>query len=376
MKKQEIQDILSKYRNGESTEREKALLETWYLKQDSPGIQDLSNEQFAEDLTLIGQGLPLLQVARKSVWPRLAAAASILLFLSAGAYLLFRGDIPKPQISENTIHDIVPGVNKPVLTLANGKTIILDNNQNGLLARQGASVVNRSVNGAVVYQQAAEPEYPQAEKSYNAVTVPRGAEYQVVILPDGTKVWMNAASSLRYPTAFSGDERKVELAGEAYFEVVHNPAKPFRVVSAKQIVEVLGTHFNINTYDDEPDVKTTLLEGKVKVTAMANNAVRYLLPGQQTALNGDGFKVGAADMEKAVAWKNGQFMFQDDNIQYIMRIISRWYDVDVEYKGQVPNDSFGGGVSRFKNISELLNILQLTGKVHFQIEGRKIIVSK
>jgi len=197
----------------------------------------------------------------------------------------------------------------------------------------------------------------------------------VVVLSDGSKVWINSASSLRYPTAFTGNERKVELTGEAYFEVAHNPAKPFRVASRNQTVEVLGTHFNINAYDDEPAIKTTLLEGKVKVTA-ANNEVRFLQPGQQSALSTGAFTVSAVETDEAVAWKNGQFMFENDNIQYIMRTLSRWYDVDVEYSGAIPDDTFGGGTSRFKNVSEVLNVLQLTGKVHFKIEGRKIIVSK
>ena len=243
--------------------------------------------------------------------------------------------------------------------------------------KQGNSLINKVADGELIYQRSPNIDSQSAEMvGYNQIDIPRGGEYQEIVLSDGTRVWINSASTLRYPAAFTGHDRKVELTGEAYFEVAQNPAKPFTVSCSSQTVEVLGTHFNINAYQDEPAIKTTLLEGKVNVTSAANNEVRILQPGQQSALVGNSFTVNPVDIEEAVAWKNGQFIFNNDNIQYIMRTISRWYNVDVEYSGIIPDDTFGGGTSRFENVSQVLNILQLTGKVHFEIEGRKIIVSK
>ena len=281
------------------------------------------------------------------------------------------------QIAQNQVQDIAPGGNKTILTLANGKKIIIKNAQNGLLAKEGTSAINKTHEGTIIYQRSPNGNGQNPEPvSYNTITIPRGGEYQAIILPDGSKVLVNSASSLRYPTAFPGNERKIELTGEAYFEVVKNPSKPFRVICNDQMVEVLGTHFNINSYDDEPAIKTTLLEGKVKVTATSDNAVKILLPGQQAVLNASSFTVNPVDTEEAIAWTNGKFMFNNDNIVYIMREISRWYNVEVDFSGPIPTSGFYGGTPRSKNVSEVLNTLQLTGKVHFKIEGRKITVSK
>jgi ferric-dicitrate binding protein FerR (iron transport regulator) len=270
----------------------------------------------------------------------------------------------------------LPGGNKAILTLANGRQITLTGARNGTLAVQGAVAINKTADGRIIYNSSNEATSGHAAATtYNTMTTPRGGQYQVV-LPDGSKVLLNAASSLTYPTTFNGNERKVELTGEAYFEVAHNASKPFKVSSNGQTVEVLGTHFNINAYKDEPAIKTTLLEGKVKVTANTLNKVHFLEPGQQSVFNAQTFAVNQVETEGVVAWTNGQFVFEDDNIQYIMRTVSRWYDVDVTYNGTAPDDIFGGSVSRFNNISEVLKTLQLTGKVHFEIEGRKIIVSK
>ncbi|XHR97523.1 FecR family protein [Mucilaginibacter sp. UC70_90] len=236
--------------------------------------------------------------------------------------------------------------------------------------------INKTADGRIVYNSSKSSASDNAEKPvYNTMTTPRGGQYWVV-LPDGSKALLNAASSLTYPTNFSGTERKVELTGEAYFEVAHNPDKPFRVYSKSQVVEVLGTHFNINTYDDEPDIRTTLLEGKVKVTSVVKNQVRVLKPGQQAVLNTYSFNVNDVDVEDATAWKNGTFTFENNDIQQIMRMVSRWYDVDVVYKGTLPADKFTGFVSRFSNVSEVLRMLQLTHKVKFKIDGKQITVSE
>jgi ferric-dicitrate binding protein FerR (iron transport regulator) len=198
------------------------------------------------------------------------------------------------------------------------------------------------------------------------------------VLPDGTKVWLNAASSIRYPTAFTGNERNVEITGEAYFEVAHNKDKPFHVKSNKQVVEVLGTHFNIMAYDDEPAVKTTLLAGKVRVTATQPQTTNYkqqtiLQPGEQAVVS-DKIKVAPVKTAAAVAWKNGEFMFRNEPLENIMRSVARWYDVEIVYKANVAHKEVWGSITRYGNVADVLEMIALTGVAHFKVEGRTIIV--
>jgi ferric-dicitrate binding protein FerR (iron transport regulator) len=198
-------------------------------------------------------------------------------------------------------------------------------------------------------------------------------------LADGTKVWLNAASSVRFPVAFTGKERKVEITGEAYFEVAKDKTKPFRVKANSSEIEVLGTHFNVNAYDDEASIKTTLLEGKVKISVPVSgrkSSYKSLFPGEQAEISKDGkIKVkGHADTEEAVAWMNGHFQFKSADIKTVLRQIARWYDVEIEYRGNI-DLHFTGQLTRNENVSKVLNELMLTGEVHFKIDGRKIIVS-
>lgn len=384
MTKEQATELLRKYQSGECTLEEKVFLDHWYLseatKQVAPELlpDALHEEQLIWNRIL--EEIPAKDnVRRLKKWHSIAAA-SILIFLSFGTYLLLKPKTASQNIVNNQPfkNDIAPGTNKAILTLAGGRQVILTGAKNGTIAKQGLVAISKTGNGKIVYNAASTPTNLQdasVNAGNNTITTPRGGQYRVV-LPDGSEVLLNAASSLTYPTAFIGNERKVELTGEAYFEVAHNAAKPFKVYSKGQVVEVLGTHFNINSYDDEPGIKTTLLEGKVKVTDAKKNQNRFLQPGQQSFLSIDAFNVNTVDTEEAVAWKNGIFMFEGDDIQQIMRMISRWYDVDITYKGTAPVDLFSGSVSRFSNVSEVLNLLHLTGKVKFSIEGRKIIVYK
>jgi transmembrane sensor len=269
-------------------------------------------------------------------------------------------------------HDADPGSNKAVLTLADGKTVPLDSAHGGVIGRQGGEeLVSR--NKQLIYQQVGDA---SGGVGYNVLTTPRGGQYAVV-LPDGTKVWLNADSYLRYPTAFGGDSREVELRGEGYFEVAARAGQPFRVqvLRGKREplrVEVLGTHFNIMDYDDEPVLRTTLLEGAVRVSK--GGAAVVLRPGQQARLEGeDRLLVGQADIEEAIAWKNGLFKFDGAGIGQVMRQLSRWYDLDVEYVHGVPNDLFQGEMYRDVRVSELLKILEASG-VHCAVEGKKLLV--
>lgn len=312
----------------------------------------------------------LIRPGREAWW---WAAAGLLLSIGSLTFL-FINQKQEPLQANTKVHeqlenDLAPGGNKAVLTLSNGVTIILDTAQNGELARQGNTQVIKMDNGQLAYNSG---NSSATQLLYNTLTTPTGGQYKLV-LPDGTEVWLNAASSISYPTAFAGTERNVTLAGEAYFEVAKNATMPFKVQVNEMKVEVLGTHFNINAYNDEPDIKTTLLEGSVKLSN--DNTNRLLQPGQQGRLN----KSGAiailenANTEEAVAWKNGVFQFDDADIKTVMRQIARWYDVEVEFKGNINAGKFVGAIPRNSNISEVFKILELSN-VHFKLEGKKIIV--
>jgi transmembrane sensor len=270
---------------------------------------------------------------------------------------------------------ILPGGNKAVLTLADGKQITLDEAGNGKLAEQSGITVTKTKNGQLVYT--ASPSAVTAKgPAMNMIATPKGGQYQVN-LPDGTKVWLNAASSLRYPTAFTAGVRQVSLTGEAYFEVAKvRPEMPFKVLTTTQTVEVLGTHFNVNSYTDEPAIKTTLLEGAVKVIS-PSAAVKELIlkPGQQSVLRGDRLNVADVNEEEVIAWKNGMFRFRDADLQTVMRSVARWYDVQVNYEGTLPVRQFSGEIHRNINLSEVLDILSFF-KVHFRVDGKTIIVTK
>ena len=271
-----------------------------------------------------------------------------------------------PIASKN---DIQPGGNKATLQLADGTTITLNDSINGFRASQHH--VNLIINkGAITYQSNGEQEN---EILFNTVSTPKGGQYEL-LLEDGTRVWLNAASSLKYPTAFSGNERIVELKGEGYFEVAHNALKPFRVIMpGLSKVEAIGTSFNINSYSDEYATKATLIEGKVKVS-FGNNTV-MLNPGQQADVlkSGQILLNNKIDVSEVIAWKNGQFIFNSVNIESIMRQISRWYEIEVVYNESFNQETFSGIVSRKSNLSEVLKIME-EGGVKFRIEGKKIYV--
>jgi ferric-dicitrate binding protein FerR (iron transport regulator) len=289
------------------------------------------------------------------------------LCLSLGGYFLFHHQ-PKKQIAR--VHDIAPGGNKAILTLADGSMIDLRAAKNGKLAKQGDMVINKNADGQIVYANS-ENNASSQNTGFNIATTPRGGQFQLV-LADGTKVWLNAASSIKYPVVFNGNERKVELTGEAYFEVAHDKEKPFRVISNGQEVEVLGTHFNINAYHDEKSAKTTLLEGSVRISSEGKN--KMLKPGEQAHFENGDILIADVDVNEVVAWKNGFFQFKDDNIRDIMRQLGRWYDVDIKYEGNLPDREFSGTLSRNANLSQMLDILSFK-KIHFRIEGKTIIVT-
>lgn len=373
MDPKEVENLFERYINGEATPEEQALVEAWYLTHGDKGTAPLAKQVEAdrqETLTSL-----LSQIQRKRLlWPRIAAAASILVFMGVGLwFFVLHKKLPNRQPAVNSLAQktIVPGGNKATITLSNGATVVLNNNQTGRLATQGNMQINQTQDGQIRYTDAGADGNNSAELMYNTATTPRGGQYEFV-LSDGTKVWLNASSSIRFPVAFKGNERRVQITGEVYFEVAHNAAMPFRVEARGQTVEVLGTHFNVNAYDDEASVKTTLLEGSVRVTAQGAGAT--IKPGEQSELKDGKISVSDVDVDNVVAWKNGYFSFKDDNLQAVMRQISRWYDVDVAYDGNIPERRFSGEIARNANISQILEILAFK-KIHYKITGGLITMA-
>lgn len=305
-------------------------------------------------------------------WKWMAAfkyiAAAAILMLVCFTIFFAEKEIPKNLNNASYKNDVKPGENKAILTLANGKEISLDEAANGTLAKEDNVIISKNAAGQVVYDQDASANIKS--NAYNTITTPRAGDY-MLLLPDGTRVWLNAASSIRFPVSFAADERKVVLKGEAYFEVFKNKVAPFKVMVDETEIKVLGTHFNVMAYPDEPAIKTTLIEGSVKVSK--NKLEAILKPGQQVVI-GDDIKVSPGSTE-AVAWKDGFTTFKDADLETIMRSVSRWYDIEVRYQGQLKQKLFTGSVSRGANLSEVLNSLQYLGGVHFKIEGKLVTIS-
>lgn len=305
-------------------------------------------------------------------WKTAVAAAAILLIVSATYFLYDTARIKynrQEKARTQQVYDVNPGGNKAKLILSDGSEVLLDSAQDGLVSRQGNTAVLKLQDGQLAYN----TNGGANELLYNTVSTPKGGQYQMT-LSDGSKVWMNAASSIRFPVAFSENERRVELTGEAYFEIAKDAKKPFRInVAGKQEVEVLGTHFNINAYYDESEILTTLLEGKVKVTGPGKTLT--LAPGQQARLelNGNTTVISHVDLGEVVAWKGGYFHFERADLKTILRQFSRWYDVEVVYEGEIMSRHFFAIINRNSTLSEVLKALQANG-VKFRIEGRKLIV--
>jgi transmembrane sensor len=322
--------------------------------------------------SLHSQQTPIVKMRR---WPY-AAAAAVLLFVAVG--IQFINSNKKRQSNQVAVtnnitkKDIGPGSDKAVLTLANGNKITLGDAQNGVLSRHGNAAISKSGNGIVI-ENSDGSKKPEADNGMNTIAIPRGGKYNIT-LADGTKVWLNSASELSFPATFTGAERRVTLTGEAYFEVAKNKTMPFKIdVNGKQVVEVLGTHFNISAYTDEQSISTTLLEGSVKINY--RNKSTLIKPGQM-AINdsGEGVTVMQANIEEVMAWKNDSFIFNNESITSIMKKISRWYDVDVVFKGDMTNINLYGNFSRSKGLGSLLKNIELVNKVRFVTEERRVTV--
>ncbi|TZF85692.1 FecR family protein (plasmid) [Pedobacter sp. BS3] len=387
MEKNEFQQLAEKISNGTATAEEVALYNHYYnqLQEDAGWDSEKLGEQYQLETELharITANLPgYTEYKRPFPYLKIAAAVA-LIFISVLVYLKTGNNsgMLAHNESKRFEHDVNPGRNRAVLTLEDGSQLNLDESGTGILAKQGNVQISKLNNGQIVYTATRGRPVPANKNLFNTITIPRGGQYQLT-LRDGTKVWLNAASSLRFPALFTGKSRVVELNGEAYFEVAkkveggkaEGRKVPFIVKTATQEIEVLGTHFNVNAYADEKITKTTLLEGSVKVSSIKTGAVQMLKPGEQSQLteSGDIHLATGIDMDEAVAWKNELFYFNNTELALIMRQLSRWYDVEID-ADNMPRKRFNGILSRNVKLSQVLQMMEKTSGLKFKIEERRI----
>lgn len=377
-----LREIAHKLREGTVSDEQQAYFDQWYVQHEDELLE--LPEGYAEDPLMIRyrmhsnlmDAIKLDEAPSKKefpLWTKLIAAAVFLIVIGTVFYVnrrnLLSASVPVSQLA-----DVVAGSNKAILTLADGKKITLTDVSKGKISEQAGVQISKTRGGQVIYQVVGQQN--NASNSYNTIETPNGGQYQV-ILPDGTKVWLNAASKLTYPVSFTGRARReVTLGGEAYFEVAKDKSHPFLVESSGQDVEVLGTHFNISSYKEEPHTKTTLLEGSVKIRSAKGNVV-VLKPNQQAELNGDHLQVKEVKAAYAVAWKDGYFMFNNENLETVMTRIARWYNVQVEFKDEAAKGgTYFGTISRYEDIAKVLKMLSRTELAIFELEGNTIKISK
>jgi len=384
MKDKEFLLLAQKISDGSATDQEIALYNS-LINNISNNNQDWNHEmgdrkEIKEELfSMIKSQIHIPANTRNynALYWRVSIAATILIVLSFS--LLYKSDKHSevPNSNQKTVEDVKPGGNKAILTLSDGSRIILDSISNGEVVNNGGVSISKTADGELKYV-ISNIKSSSEKLAYNTIETPVGGQYQIV-LPDGTKVWLNSASSIKYPVVFKGNKRKVELIGEAYFEVTHvlNSKKeliPFIVRNNLQQIEVLGTHFNVNGYLDDETIKTTLLEGSVRILPLGSQSGKFLKPGQQAVVQNGGINIQIADTESAIAWKNGDFIFNQEKLQSVMKKIARWYNVEVIYQGIQNEPKFSGVVARSRNLSDVLKMMELTGEVKFKIEGRKVFV--
>jgi transmembrane sensor len=409
MNKTQAFDFLQKFAANKHSVQEQQDFRQWLMTADEESIREVTLQYEAVINNLVVDDVPDQQlmarieagidkvdnrkpapVRRILVWVRYVAAAA-LLFVVCGLWFVVDRPKKKPavQVAQTASKEILPGNNHALLTLSDGSQVVLDSTGNKNIVKDGNTVITKQ-QGQISY--AANTAQPAATITYNTLATPRGGQYQLV-LPDGSKVWLNAAASVRYPTLFAEKERRVEVTGEVYFEVRPSTSPrtgariPFIVsVNDKVEVEVLGTHFNINAYEDEENIKTTLLEGKVKVSAidprLSTIDSRLLSPGEQAILSGvegtTNYKLQTTnniDLEEVMAWKNGFIQFKSAPLTSILRQVARWYNIDIMYEGAIPEEYLTGIVPRTAHISKVLEVLETAGTIHVEVKDKTIIVS-
>lgn len=383
MDQQKLKDLLFKYNSRTATPGELELLETWYLNE-SAKKSDLTQEDVGMAEKIMSaylrshiKSVSGLRASERNPGLMTWLAVAALFCAVIPGLLIYTGAFsPALQKTETYSADIGPGRNAATLTLANGKKIILSDVVQGDVAKESGVVIRKSSDGMIEYLIKDQQKTDAAD--INILSTAKGETYRIR-LPDGTAVWLNAASSLKFPVSFAAmKNRKVELTGEAYFEVFEDKSHPFVVATGQQEIQVLGTHFNVSSYADEPDTRTTLIEGSVKVFPLKLPEIKSIVlkPGQRSTLLDRKLEVSDVDAQEAIAWKNGDFIFRNEHIESIMRKLSRWYDIEVNYEGDMSDLVFIGVVSRSKNISSVLKIMESTGNVRFKIEGRRVTIRR
>ena len=380
----ELEYLAHKWRTGKMSDQERNRFDAWYDAHldelavlDGEGLDATQVKKNMHDKIMLRIGIKDREQTRVKILgvKRSAFMAAAVVALLAGFLLLFIKLKDSTSLNKDDVAQ--PGKNVAILTLSDGKQITLDGEHDGKLATEPGVTITKTRDGEVVYT--INESQNNKALSFNTITTPNGGQYRI-LMPDGTRVALNAASSLKFPSTFNATAlRKVELTGEAYFEVAKNPDKPFVVRTPQQEVRVLGTHFNINCYKDEPVVKTTLLEGSVRVNPVGSADFSILQPGQQAVLQSQQLLVQRVDTEAEVAWKDGKFIFTGQDLKTVMRMLSRWYNIEVKYQF-VPSDHLGfeGQVSRSRSLPAVLKMLQETGEfdVKFQLKGREVTISR
>jgi len=380
MERKELQILLKKYSAGTCTREEFDLLIDWYLKQDQQFSHELTPEIIEQDLQTIYYALPHHHKTIR-LWPRVAAAV-ILLLIFGSLFFKFHKSTDKqlaglPQ-QERFRNDVLPNRNSALLTLSQGQVVKLDSNRNGLIASDGNFRIDKESQASIIYRvfKTGNNSLQDGPDAFNKISIPQGGGKFKVTLSDGSVVWLNAASSITYPISFSGKERHVKLVGEAYFKIAHNSKAKFIVETPRGFIEDIGTEFNVMAYADEPAMRATLLKGAVKVITKQESKV--LKPGQQVSVSAAAKNIRLdehADTDAAIAWKNEEFQFNNDDLKSVLRQLQRWYNITI-YPYEVPDTHFNGEISRGASLAQVLAMLEKTSNIRFAIEGKTLKVLK
>ncbi|RQO75631.1 hypothetical protein DBR43_09850 [Pedobacter sp. KBW06] len=371
MNTDKAQELLFKCKEGKLTQKEQMILDAWYLQFGRDQGLIFTDQQLEEKRNRLWarilESTPAADQVSRSRSYRFTAIAASLLLIGNIAFFVFRKSSTELPISNRLSYDIAPGVHRASLTLPDGKKIILSDEANGLLVSESGIKISKTNDSLLTYENNTNT---SSTVNINTLSTGRGETFQLR-LPDGSKVWLNAASSLTYDAGLNRHGiRAVKLLGEAYFEIAKDKKRPFIVTTGNQVVRVLGTHFNINSYSEEPAIHTNLLEGSI----MLNNR-QILRPGEQASFTKSGeIHVQDSDVKASIAWKDGKFIFESEDLESIMRKLARWYNIEIVYQGKVKNRPFTGSINKHINISKILDKLSFTGDVHFKIEGRRVIV--
>jgi len=367
--KSRLRLLAAKYLKNTISESEREELETWFREQRDEPLDIQAG--FAPDEEALERRIfdaiqakirPGREARRVALWPRIAAAASIIIAISAGGYFLLHQK-PVRQLASN---DVAPFSKQAILKTGHGKTLVLDSNARGTLAQYTNAHIQKTGGVSIAYTNSSETE---KKIIFDTLQVPAGGKPYNLQLADGSNIMVNVASALRFPENFRKNNNEMELiSGEAYFSIIHNASSPLTIKAQGQLIEDIGTEFNVNTYADEPDSRTTLVVGAIKVNAKA------ILPGQQAIISAGNLIVAKANVQQATAWKDGYFRFNGEHIQAVMRELARWYNIQVAYEGKVTDAGFYLRITRSRNISDVLKVLERTNSVHFKIEGRRVTV--